>query len=120
MGAAITTAIETASGYAEEYRIRRPDGTVRWVAARGVCRRDDPRGAVLFPGALIDVTERKRTEEALRESRERFRTSFDDAPIGIALVALDGRFLDVNRALSGIVGYTKEELLARTFQEPSA
>jgi PAS domain S-box-containing protein len=53
---------------------------------------------------------------ALRESEERFRKAFDHAPIGMAMVAVDGRFLKVNRALCDIVGYQAEELLTRDFQ----
>ena len=56
-------------------------------------------------------------KSALRESEGRFRTAFDMAPIGMALVATDGRFIRVNRALTEIVGYTREELLARSFQD---
>ncbi len=56
-------------------------------------------------------------QTALRESEERFRTTFEHAAIGIAHVALDGRWLRVNPKLCEIVGYTREELLARTFQE---
>jgi PAS domain S-box-containing protein len=66
---------------------------------------------------LQDITERKRAETALRESEQRFRSSFRDAAIGMALVATDGRWLQVNRSLCEIVGYPKEELLTKTFQE---
>lgn len=54
---------------------------------------------------------------ALRESEERFRTAFEMAPIGMALVATDGRWMRVNRALTELVGYSREELLQQTFQD---
>jgi PAS domain S-box-containing protein len=53
----------------------------------------------------------------LRESEERFRLTIDEAPIGMALIALDGRFVRVNRALCEIVGYSAAELVNRTFHE---
>lgn len=53
---------------------------------------------------------------ALRESEQRFRSAFDYAPIGIALVSPSGDWLKVNRALSSILGYTEKEFLATNFQ----
>ena len=53
----------------------------------------------------------------LRESEERFRLTIDEAPIGMALVALDGTFARVNRVLCEITGYTAEELTRLTFQD---
>jgi len=53
---------------------------------------------------------------ALRESEERFRSAFNYAPIGIALVSPDGKWLKVNHALSEILGYTEDEFLAANFQ----
>jgi PAS domain S-box-containing protein len=64
-----------------------------------------------------NITARKRAEETLRESEERFAGAFELAPIGMALVAPDGRWLKVNRAICAIVGYSEAELLTRTFQE---
>ncbi|MCC7305958.1 MAG: EAL domain-containing protein [Acidobacteria bacterium] len=52
----------------------------------------------------------------LQESEERFRSAFNHAPIGIALVATDGKWLKVNHALCGILGYTEAEFLAMDFQ----
>ncbi|WP_407897414.1 diguanylate cyclase [Scytonema sp. NUACC26] len=62
-----------------------------------------------------EIAERQRVEEALRESNERFRSAFDSAAIGMALTATDGRWLQVNRALCEITGYSQEELLSTTF-----
>lgn len=63
-----------------------------------------------------DVIESRQTEDALRESQERFSSAFKDAAIGMALVGTDGRWLQVNPALCALVGYTEQELLASTFQ----
>ena len=63
-----------------------------------------------------DISERKRIERTLQESEERFRLTIDEAPIGMALVALDGRFVRVNRALCEIVGYPSDELTRLSFQ----
>jgi two-component system sensor histidine kinase/response regulator len=57
------------------------------------------------------------TAEQLRQSEARFYSAFEDAAIGMALVALDGRFIRVNRALCDLVGYSAEELVQKTFQD---
>ncbi len=62
-------------------------------------------------------TERRRAEEALKESEERFRLTFELAPVGMAHVGLDGRWLRINAKLCDIVGYSREELLGLTFQD---
>jgi PAS domain S-box-containing protein len=61
--------------------------------------------------------ERQRTTERLRQSEEQFRLIFEEAPIGVALAALDGRFVRVNRALCDILGYSREELERLSYQE---
>jgi PAS domain S-box-containing protein len=74
-------------------------------------------GEIFFTGILQDVTERKRADEGLRLSEKRFSSAFEYAPIGMALVAPDGRWLKVNRALCNLVGYTSDEMLIKTFQD---
>ncbi|MCC5629299.1 sensor histidine kinase [Nostoc sphaeroides] len=64
-----------------------------------------------------EITERQRIEQALRESEQRFRAAFHQAAVGIAHVAIDGRWLLVNQRLCDIVGYTSEELQLLTFQD---
>jgi PAS domain S-box-containing protein len=68
-------------------------------------------------GISTDITSRKRTEQELRASEERFRATFDQAAVGITQVGLDGRWLRVNRRLCEIVGYDEDELLGLGFQE---
>ncbi len=64
-----------------------------------------------------DIAERMRMEENLRESEERFRATFEQAAVGIAHAGVDGRFLRVNDKLCAITGYTRDELLGRTFSD---
>ncbi len=75
-------------------------------------------------GLITDLTARRGAEDArdtaelhLRDAETRFRSFFESAPIGEAIVSPTGKFLDVNRALCEIVGYPEAELRALTFQE---
>ena len=130
--------------YRLEYRITRPDGALRWVEARG--RVYFPDGAQAsgprLTGTLLDISERRerienlerssdqleqrvaeRTAEVERvnarllESQERFRSAFEGAAIGMALVGLRGEFVRVNKALCDLVGYPAEVLVWKTFQD---
>jgi PAS domain S-box-containing protein len=65
---------------------------------------------------VTDISEVKRVQLALEESEARFSETIDAAPIGMAIVGLEGRFVRVNRALCEIVGYTADELTGLTFQ----
>jgi PAS domain S-box-containing protein len=64
-----------------------------------------------------DISERKRAEDALRESEARFRGTFENAAVGIAHIGMDGAWLRVNQRLCEIVGYSRDELLTKTFQD---
>ena len=75
-------------------------------------------GKLVGAQAIVrDLRPRLRVEAALRESEERFRSAFDAAPVGMALVSVpDGRLLQVNRALCALTGYAAEELIGSTIE----
>jgi PAS domain S-box-containing protein len=102
--------------YTSEHRLLCKDGTYKWILTRAQALWDEEGNPVRLTGSHTDISDRKQSEEALRESEERFRSAFDYASTGMALVSLEGRFLKVNHSLCKIVGYCAEELLATTFQ----
>ena len=66
-----------------EFRIIRPDGVMRWVRSRGLVIADTAAGASRIVGVIMDITEQKRTEEALRQSEERFQVALKNSPIAV-------------------------------------
>jgi diguanylate cyclase (GGDEF)-like protein/PAS domain S-box-containing protein len=90
-------------------RLRRADGTWRWADAQLLAVRDG--GALAEIHATIrDVHARAEAERAKADAEARFRTAFEEAPIGMAITSIDGRFLQVNHALCAITGREQEEL----------
>lgn len=100
-----------------EFRFHHKDGSYRWILSRASIIQDEDGRPIRIMGSHVDLTERKWAEEALRKSEELFRKTFDEAPIGTAIVSLDHRFERVNAALCRITGYDAEELVARTFDD---
>jgi len=110
-------AADSTGFFQSEFRMRAANGEYKWLLDRGRVIERSPDGSPRkLAGISVDIDARRRMETALRESEQRFRGAFEFAAIGMALVGIDGRWIRVNRALSGIVGYTAEELLATTFQ----
>ena len=107
------TALESGEDqYEAEYRIVRPDdGQVRWIFGRGRIFRDISGTPVRYAGVDIDITDRKRTEEALRESEERYRTLIENANDLVFTLDLDFRITSANPAVKSLLGYAPEELI---------
>jgi PAS domain S-box-containing protein len=78
---------------------------------------DEGGSAAGLVGVARDITWRKRAEEALMESEQRFRGAFENAAVGASMVDLKGRFLKVNRRLCELLGYPENELLSKTFSD---
>ena len=76
----------------QEYRVLRPDGSIRWVENTGTLIRDEQKRICRTSGVARDITERK-AADALRESEQQFRDAMRLSAIGMALAAPDGRLL---------------------------
>jgi two-component system NtrC family sensor kinase len=101
-----------------EFRIIRKDGDIRWVELNAVPISWDNRPAVLCFAS--DVTERKKAEEALRQSEERYRTMLEQMEEGYYEVDLAGTFTFVNDAMSRILGYSRDELIGMNYRTYTA
>jgi PAS domain S-box-containing protein len=103
---------------AQEYRVLLPSGRVRLISSRGEAITDDAGEVVALRGTVQDITDQRAAERAVRESEERFRQGFDNAPIGMALLdARTGTFVRVNRAYCRLQSRSETELLGLTFDD---
>jgi PAS domain S-box-containing protein len=100
----------TGKGMAIEYRIQRKDGEWVWIHERayGAYEKD---GEILTSGVFSDITQRKKMEVALKEGEQRFRSVFEQAAVGVAIVDKEGCIVEANRKLERILGYGIDELV---------
>ena len=94
--ASIEDALESCGEYREEYRVRNGDGEYRWVVARGHVECDEDGDPITFPGALADITERKRAEQALQKTKTQLETLFEVLPVGVVVADEDGSLVRAN------------------------
>lgn len=116
LGTVLKEAPNTREAFEFGFNIRRAsDGKVRNIQARAKTHRNAEGIPFRIIGVNVDVTVQRQFEDALREAEERFRSSFEWAAIGMAILDFKGRFLQVNKALADILGYSESELLAFSY-----
>lgn len=99
--------------YRSEFRMRHKDGSWRWILSRGSVINDANGNPARMLGIHIDITDRKRAEQALQESESRYRTFVDHATDALFLQDQEGRVLDVNEQTCVSLGYTRDELIGK-------
>jgi PAS domain S-box-containing protein len=95
--------------YFVEHRIRLPDGEIRWLEGRGNVYRNSAGQPVRMAGTVVDVTDRKGSEDALRQAEENYRNIVENSAHGIFQSTPEGRFLSTNTAMARIYGYDSSQ-----------
>ncbi len=102
--------------YDEQYRIVRPDGTVRWISDRAFPIRNEKGEVYRIAGVAQDITEQELAKQARLKSEAEFRVTFENAAISVALVDMLGHSIKSNPALQAFLGYSAAELRELTFE----
>ncbi len=114
----LRTDVQSGSPYiSKELQRRRKDGTLIYLNAASASLHSTNGTVIALLGMFEDITERRRAYEELRDSEGRFRGAFENAAVGASMVDLKGRFIKVNRRLCEMLGYSEDELLARTYSD---
>ena len=101
--------------YVAEFRIIRPDGTVRWLRDQGKPLYDDNDHILCLTGAVVDITDRKRAEEALRESEENYRLLVENQTDMVVKFDTDGTLLFVSPSYCKTFDKSQDDLIGNRF-----
>ncbi len=111
---AVQKALVEGGEYQIEYRVMDPDGQIQWLEGKGRGYLDETGQPLRLSGIVQDITERKRAEEQLKVSLERFNKIFSVTPVSIAITRLeDGVYLDVNDVFLQLTNYTRDEIIGQ-------
>ena len=105
--------IEKGEGYRSEYRIVMDNGSVKHIREEVLIVRQEDDKILITKGTAQDITKQKQTQEALRESEQKYRQLLNHAPAGIYEIDFaKQKFVDVNDVICEYTGYTREEMLS--------
>ncbi|NAY92254.1 PAS domain S-box protein [Muricauda sp. JGD-17] len=114
---AVSDAIAGKGDFDTNFRVRWPNGEIRWIKAEASVMRDENGKALKMIGVNQDITELKTAQLQLIQSEESLQGAFENSSVGMALVSQDGSFIKANQSLCKSLGYTSGELSRLTFQE---
>jgi PAS domain S-box-containing protein len=100
-----------------EYQVRRRDGDIRWLSDSATAVRDGLRRVIRYEGTVRDITDQKRAEAALADSRRRLQEVIDTVPAVINVKTTDRRYVLMNRYMARIFAIDPEEAIGRTTSE---
>ncbi|MHB1000573.1 MAG: bifunctional diguanylate cyclase/phosphodiesterase [Armatimonadota bacterium] len=118
----VNSALETNSTFQLTYRIITASGEIKWINDQGyIVMPSEISDNIILEGLIMDITDRKNTEEALRTSETNYRTIFDTANDAIFVFNTNtGKVIDVNQRMTEIFGYSREEALGLSLKDLSA
>ena len=108
---------ETILKWSDEYRYLKSDGSYANVNDKAIIIRNEEGKAIRMIGAMRDDTIKKKLENELQQSEEQFKGAFEHSPVGMALVDIEGYYIEVNDRLCEMLGYSNKEMKSLTFQE---
>jgi len=113
----IDRAIKTHQPGMYEQKFLRPDNSIGYYSSTFLGQFDEKDNLISIVGSVMDVTDRTIKDHALQESEHRFRTLFEHAAVGVAIInTKTGQFQDINQKYCDFLGYTKQELLQKRYQ----
>ncbi|PSN79716.1 hypothetical protein C8B47_10260, partial [filamentous cyanobacterium CCP4] len=115
--AKLKQAVQERTEYHHEYRLRWPDGSTRWVEARGQFSYDIQGQPKQSLGAVIDITERKQAEEALHQALQKLNFHVENTPMAVIEWDRDFRVTRWSAGAERILGWQAEEILGKTLAE---